>query len=263
VRVVVRDDGTILGHETEGQAPAELQEKGSEGVQGVFHVSWQNKVPHEDSLACREKIIFEGIEEALAGDHFFNGGKRHVRIVPASGQFLGETAIRIFEIRQVDVRVVMGELEQFPGLITGKVEDHGEAVSSSSKLGDEPESMGKEVVRGHEVDVVNTALPDHCFNSFHEPGHLHDLSEAVPGNLMILAKGAAEGAPREEDGPRAPGAGEWRLLAEVRAYVRDPQFGALLAEAHAAAGDAVHTAGPRAKAAILIKVHEIHGMIMQ
>jgi len=259
----VRDDGTILGHETEGQAPAELQEKGSEGVQGVFHVSWQNKVPHEDTLACREKIIFEGIEEALAGDRFFNGGKRHVRIVPASGQFLGETAIRIFEIRQVDVRVGMGELEQIPGLITGKVEDHGEAVSSSSKLGDEPESMGKEVVRGHEVDVVNTALPDHCFDSFHEPGHLHDLSEAVPGDLMILAKGAAEGAPREEDGPRAPGAGEWRLLAEVRAYVRDPQFGALLAEAHAAAGDAVHTAGPRAKAAILIKVHEIHGMIMQ
>jgi len=263
VRVFVRDDEAILGHEAEGQAAAELQEKGGKGIQRVFHVSGQNQVPHEHSPFCQGQVMFKKIKEALPGDHFFDRGKGRVRVVLAARESLREVAIRILEIRQVDVCVGMGDLDQFPGLIPGKVEDHGQSVSSLPECGDESESMGEEVIRGHEVDVVNPDPHDHGFDLFQEFTHVQALSEAVPGNLMVLAKGATEGASCEENGSRAPSAGQGRLFTEVGADVSDPQLRALLAEALPAAGGAVHAAGPRAKAACFVHVHGIHGMIMQ
>jgi hypothetical protein len=95
-------------------------------------------------------------------------------------------------------------------------------MTSSPQQSDQFENIREEMIRGHEIDVVDLFLEDHVHRFREQAFQLNDFTEAFPGNLKILAKGTAKGAAGEENGSGPMSACERGLFSEVGAHVGHP-----------------------------------------
>jgi hypothetical protein len=104
------------------------------------------------------------IQESLLSHHLGYGLQSDFRIVLASGQFCGQGRVRILEVRKIDVYIVLRQLQEGFGLVTGEITDHRNLISTVSKTDDQSQKVGKEMIRRDQVDVVDPILlnqPDH------------------------------------------------------------------------------------------------------
>ena len=53
VRVLMPDNGMVLGHETQGQPAPEFNKEGRQCVKRIAYFSRKNQMPDKDALPCR------------------------------------------------------------------------------------------------------------------------------------------------------------------------------------------------------------------
>jgi hypothetical protein len=136
-------------------------------------------------------------------------------------------------------------------------------MASLAEQGNETEHMRKKMVGSHKIDVVNPLFHHHGLHPAQKFVHLQGFAQAIPGDLIVLAKGAPERTPGEKNSPRTTGSRKRRFFTEMRSHVSDPEFSGLPAKAVSFACGAIHSAGPRAKETVLIEAHHIHSLMMQ
>jgi hypothetical protein len=103
-------------------------------------------------------------------------------------------------------------------------------MTSGPQQSDQFKDIREEMIRGHEIDVVNLLLEDHVLRFHEQAFQLNDLTEAFPGNLKILAKGTAKGATGEENGSGPMSACERGFFSKVGAHISYPQSTVLSAK---------------------------------
>ncbi len=145
-------------------------------------------MPDKDSLAGYSCTLLDRIQKPLLVDHFNDGLEAHARVVPAIGQSLGKGPVCKLEVRKVDVGVFLYGSQEGPGLVTGKIVDNREIVSLSAQKGDQLKGVGKKMVRGDKIEVVDTISLNHRYNSLKQLMDPHDFSEIVAGDLVVLTE---------------------------------------------------------------------------
>jgi len=103
-------------------------------------------------------------------------------------------------------------------------------VSFAPQERDELKHVREEMIRGHEIDVVNVLSGDHVLHLREQLFHRKDLAETLSGDLKVLAVGAAKRTTGEEHGSGTMSACERGLFAEVRAHISHLQLAVLPAE---------------------------------
>jgi hypothetical protein len=91
-------------------------------------------------------------------------------------------------------------------LVAGNIEHSRQRVPLPAKQRDQAEGMGKEVVRGDEIDVVYMMVSDHLLHPPSDFVHVYGLPKSITGYLIVLAVGTPKRTSRKEDRsrPRIP-----------------------------------------------------------
>jgi hypothetical protein len=253
-RCFLRGDRNVLGHEAQRKFISEFHEERGQSIDGVLHMSGKDEMADEDSFFRQGVAWIRVVQKALLREHLGEGGKGYIRIIMASGKRLRQIAVRIFEVRKIDVHEPFCRLEKVHGLVAGEIEDHREIISFAPQQSDEFKHIREEMIRGHKIDVVDVLPDDHILHFREQPLQLDGFAETFSRDLKVLAVRATERAAGEEHGSGPVSACQRGFLAEVRAHISHLQSTVLSAEPGArlfARLQSVHSAFPGAKKALL------------
>jgi hypothetical protein len=168
-RCFLRGDRNVLGHETQRKPGSEFDKESGQRIDGILHVSGKEEVADQDSFLCQRVACEKTVQKTLLSEHLREGGKGYIRIVLASRELSCQIPVRIFEIRKIDVHAPLCRLEKVHGLIAGEIEDHWKIMSFVPQQRDEFKHIGKEMIRGHKIDVVDVLPDDHVFHFREQP----------------------------------------------------------------------------------------------
>jgi hypothetical protein len=177
---ILRGDRNVLGHNAYRKLSSEFYKQGSQSIDRVLHVSGKDEMADEDSFFRQGVAGIKTVQKSLLSEHLRDGGKGDIRIILAFGEPFRQNPVRIFEVRQIDVRVTFCSLEGTHGLVAGEIVDHGERISFAPQERDEFKYVREEMIRGHKINVVNMLLDDHFLNFRQEPFYLKVLAETLP-----------------------------------------------------------------------------------
>ena len=96
--------------------------------------------------------------------------------------------------------------------------------------------MWQEVVRCHEVHIMNSRLFTECRHAIHDLLHGPFPTKAFLGDLIILTEPASQGTAAEKDSPGALIAADGGFFTSVSLDRGDAHVGSFTAEAHLTCG---------------------------
>jgi len=136
INIIMMAHGMVLGHETERQPTAEFQKQAGQGIYGIILMAGNNQMPDQHPFFGDLCFCPKHVKKAFLSDHLCDGIKRYLRVVPAFRQSGGKVRVRIFEIRKINVCVILCMLQRFHCLVTGCVESHGKIKTLLPQEGD-------------------------------------------------------------------------------------------------------------------------------
>ena len=164
----------------------------------------------DDYPAGKQAIPVKGARAGLA-HHLPDSGLGCLRIVGGAGIPPCGVAVQIFQVGQIDLDLSLQSPQGVYSVVSSGVPHHRDGLGVL--LQQPPHYMG--VMGGvDEVEVVGPLV--HQLAA--DPGQplKGDCFPEVPvADLLVLAEHTAQGAAREKNGPRAPGAGDRGLLPAV------------------------------------------------
>ena len=144
--------GGVLAHEGEGEPAAEFLAEQVEDAQGVFDVSGQDEVAHEDAAFGEIGAGWiEGIEKALFGDHEAEGFEGDFGVALVAHDEAGENGVGKLEVGQEDVDERGVARDHGGELVPGGIEEEGNPDAFVAQAGAELFDVGPEVIGRDEV----------------------------------------------------------------------------------------------------------------
>ena len=196
--------GQILGHEADPR-PGQVFRNPGERLFGIFHLSRQNQVPHDEPGADDPLRI--QFHRPHLPEHFLQSRGGELKIIPRPGISGGQIGRNVFQIRQIHLHPALHGPQGFHPLVAAAVPHHGQPVPSLQRIINHPGPVGGV----HQIQIVHAPVRQGVIN-FPQPGNGDGFAEILPGNFHVLTEPAAQGASGEKHRAGAPGAGNHRLL---------------------------------------------------